>query len=243
MENTTGPAIWFEPPIGFVETPLDGTLEERFDLMADVFERQFPDVPLEQRLLTAANAELMLQAQFAQGLAHLSNCLYRAGDGTVLHAVFSIFVMPLDTGSPLTFADRRAGELAAARPRAEVGVLHLPYGRAIVATEDRVVPLPGALYGLAQDGESLVRQIEVMIPHPVGGHLVLIVLSTEYLDHWEDLVPVLGTALEAVSFFAPLPGLAGRALEEPATARQSQSEPAVSAPSAAVQESVRRAFG
>lgn len=237
MKNTTGPSIWFDAPPGFVETPLDGTLEERLDRMADVFERQFPDVPLEQRLFTAANAELMLQAQFAEGLAHQSNCLYRAGDGTVIHGVFSLFIKPLETESSLTFADRTAGTLAASRPQAEVGVLHLPYGRAVVATEDRLVRLPGALYGLAEDGESLVRQVEVMIPHPVGRHLVLVVLSTEYLDYWEDWVMVLGTALEGLSFFAPQ--------AEPPAGPQIGflQEQAARVPSVVVQDSIRNAFG
>ncbi|MCC9306149.1 hypothetical protein LN042_03335 [Kitasatospora sp. RB6PN24] len=230
------PLLWFSAPVGFVEVPLEGTAEERLDRLAAAFDAIGPDVPREQRLDTAVNAELLLQAQLAQGLVYLANCIYRTDDGEVIHAVFTIVVTRTETGGPLAFATQTTQRWAAARPQAEVGVLDLPCGRAAVATEDRLVTVPGELYGLEGTSESLVRQIEVAIPHPDGQHVALVVLSTEHLAQWADWATVVGTALRELSFQDPLTALP-----------QQQSRIAHAGPgpsvAAAIEDRIRRAFG
>ncbi|GAA1993975.1 hypothetical protein [Kitasatospora viridis] len=224
----TAPLLWFAGPVGFVEVPLDGTADQRLDRLWEAFDAIGADVSPEQRLGTAVNAELLLQAQLEQGLVHLANCFYRTDGGEVMHAVFAVSVAPAETGGPLTFAARTAEQWAAARPAAEIGVLDLPCGRAVVATEDRTVTVPGQLYGLEQASESRFRQIEAAIAHPDGVHLVRVVLSTEYLEHWSDWAVVMGAALRGLSFRDPLTAVRER--------------PVAQLP-AGVEDRIRQAFG
>ncbi|MCX4751512.1 hypothetical protein OG455_39445 [Kitasatospora sp. NBC_01287] len=257
MDRTTVPLLWFAAPAGFVEVPLGGTAEERLDRLADSFAVLMPDAPLEQRLGSAVNAELLLEAQLSQGLTYLANCLHRTEEGEVTHGVFSIFVTAAQVDGPLTFATRTAQRLAAERPHAEVGVLQLPYADAAVATEDRVVRVPGALYGLTADSESLVRQIEIMIPHPAGRHVVLVVFSTEHPEHWAGWAVVVGAALRNLSHLPPRPAepertdlaVAGSAMSGSAVAGSAMAGSAVAGSAmagsamAATEDRIRRAFG
>ncbi|MFJ9847421.1 hypothetical protein ACIRYZ_44785 [Kitasatospora sp. NPDC101155] len=231
----TASALWFAAPVGFVEVPLDGTPEERLDRWSAAFDAIGSDIPQEQRIDTALNAEYLLQAQLLQGLVYLANCFYRTDEGEVIHAVFTILVTPTETGGPLTFAARTAEQWAAARPGAEVGVLDLPCGRAAVATEDRLVTVPGKLYGLEQDSESLVRQIEVAIPHPAGRHVALVVLSTEYPEHWEHWALAAGSALRELSFRDPL--------AVPPQRQPIDRTGSVAVVTAGAEDRIRRAFG
>ncbi|MDH6142607.1 hypothetical protein P3T35_004635 [Kitasatospora sp. GP30] len=201
--GAVGPAVWFEAPVGFTELPLDIDPGNRTTLILEGLDALYPQVPVEQKLSATLSAEAGLRAQLAQGLRYAASCLYRASDGRVIHGLFQLSVRATATGEPLTFAQRGAPRLAAARPHAEVGVLGLPCGRVLVATEDHMVRVPGTTFGVAEDSVVTLRQLEALLAHPDGRHLVAVVFSTGDLDYWEEWLPVLANALSGLSFYPP----------------------------------------
>ncbi|TQF02850.1 glycosyltransferase family 1 protein [Kitasatospora acidiphila] len=112
-------------------------------------------------------------------------------------------MVPVAGGEPLTFAQRNAEPLAQARPQAEVGVLGLPCGRALVTTEDSTVPVPGRTFGIAEDSTATVRQLQALLAHPDARHLVAAAFSTEDLEYWEQWLPIVAAALTGLSFYPP----------------------------------------
>ncbi|GAA1972882.1 hypothetical protein [Kitasatospora viridis] len=201
-----GPSLWFDAPIGFTELPLDADPEDRTVRVLDGLDAFYPQATAEQKLSAALSAEAGLRAQLAQGLCYAADCRYLAEDGQVILGTFQLFARPEPVGEPLTFAQRNARQLAAQRPDAEVGVLGLPCGRALVATEDRVVPVPAGTYGTERHGTATIRQLEVLLAHPDASHLLVLVFGTEHVAYWEEWLPVLAQALGGLSFYPPAAG-------------------------------------
>ncbi|MEY9947599.1 hypothetical protein [Kitasatospora sp. GAS1066B] len=203
MNAGPAPTLWFEAPIGFTELPLDADPAERTTQVLEGLDAFYPQATAEQKLSAALSGEAGLREQLAQGLVYGASCRYHAEDGRAIHGLFQLYVRAEAVGEPLTFAQRNAGPLAAAHPQAEVGVLGLPCGRALVTTEDSVVPVPGRTFGIAEDGTATVRQIQALLAHPGAQHLVAAVFSTEDLGYWEEWLPLVASALSGLSFYPP----------------------------------------
>lgn len=198
-----GPSLWLALPAGFIRIDLDEDPGDRMERMAAGLHALFPNALPEQKLSLVLAGETALQSHLREGAVHVSSCLYVAGDGEPIQGTFALFVRPEEIGDLATYPQRAAEQLAAAWPEAEAGVLGLPYGRAAVATRDKAVPVPGAIYGVAEDTATVVRQIELLIPHPSGRHVVAAVFSTEHLEHWSEWLPIVATAMDGISFLPP----------------------------------------
>ncbi|MFJ8625311.1 hypothetical protein ACIRD3_21040 [Kitasatospora sp. NPDC093550] len=197
------PPLWLTLPEGFTALDLDEDLGDRMARAAEDLDALYPDTLPEQKLSAVIAAETALQAQLRDGVVHVSSCLVRASDGEPVHGMFTVFVRPQELGVPGGYPARTAEELAEAWPDADVGVVELPAGRAALAARDLAVPVPGAVWGVPESTVGRVRQLELLLPHPWSPHVVAAVFTTEDLDHWDEWLPLLATALRGISFHPP----------------------------------------
>ncbi|WP_030246422.1 hypothetical protein [Streptomyces sp. NRRL S-350] len=203
MPTESAPPLWLTLPEGFTAVDLDEDLGDRMARAAESLDALFPDTAGEQKLGAVIAAETALQAQLREGVVHVSSCLVRAEDGEPVHGMFAVFLRPRDPDAPGDYPARVAEQLAAAWPDADVGVVELPAGRAALAARDLAVPVPGAVWGVPESTVSTVRQLELLIPHPWSPHVVAVVFTTEDLDHWDEWLPLLATAVRGITFHPP----------------------------------------
>ncbi|WP_031078306.1 hypothetical protein [Streptomyces sp. NRRL WC-3742] len=197
------PPLWFSLPEGFTPVDLEQDPADRVDLVANGVEAAFGAARPDQKLGLVIAAETALQAQLREGAVHLSLCLGRTSDGTVVQGMFAVFVRPEDLGAPGSYPRRAAAQLAEAWPEADVGVLELPIGRTVVAVRNVPVPVPAAVYGTSEPLVSTVRQAEFLIPHPWTSHVIAAVFTTEHVEYWDEWVPTIAGAVRGISFYAP----------------------------------------
>ncbi|MEU9078975.1 hypothetical protein ACFYUY_18780 [Kitasatospora sp. NPDC004745] len=203
MDDEATPPLWITLPGGFTAIDLDEDPGDRMARSAERLDTLFPGVGAEQKLGAVIAAETALQAQLREGAVHVSSCLVRAVDGEPLHGVLTVFLRPEDTGPVGSYPARVAEELAELWPGADVGVVDHPAGRAALSARQVAVPVPGAVWGVTESTVSTVRQLELLLPHPWSPHVVAAVFTTEDVDHWDEWLPLLATALRGISFHPP----------------------------------------
>ncbi|MEU4300351.1 hypothetical protein [Kitasatospora aureofaciens] len=200
--DTGAPSFWLTLPDGFTAVDLAEDPGDRMCRIVDGLDA-LTDVSPEQKLSIAVAAESALQAQLREGAVHVSNCLVPTDGGTIAQGVLSLFLRQEALEPRGTYPQRAAEQLTAAWPDAEIAVLDFTPGRAAVVARDLTVPVSGAVYGLPGSGAVTVRQLEVLIPHPWSPHVLAAVFTTRNLDHWEGWLPVVGAAIDGISFYPP----------------------------------------
>ncbi|WP_405843081.1 hypothetical protein OG528_31685 [Streptomyces platensis] len=94
---------------------------------------------------------------------------------------------------------RLSRTMGALYPEAEVGVMMLDCGPAVVVTQDTEVPRPVNL--LEDDPEpTTVRQLHIFVPVP--NHLAMadFSLATENIDEWDDCLEFIGAVCKTIEF-------------------------------------------
>ncbi|WP_405843076.1 hypothetical protein OG528_31670 [Streptomyces platensis] len=94
---------------------------------------------------------------------------------------------------------RLARTMGAIYPEAEVGVVQLPTGPAVLLTEDSKVERP---VNLLSDGggPTIVRQLHVFVPVPDRLAMADFSIATENLAEWDDYVDILGQVCNTITF-------------------------------------------
>ncbi|WP_171163684.1 hypothetical protein [Streptomyces sp. I05A-00742] len=94
---------------------------------------------------------------------------------------------------------RLARTMGAIYPEAEVGVVRLPSGPAVLLTEDSKVERP---VNLLSDGggPTVVRQLHVFVPIPGRLAMADFSIATENLAEWDDYVDILGQVCTTIEF-------------------------------------------
>ncbi|MEV7418610.1 hypothetical protein [Streptomyces sp. NPDC089919] len=97
---------------------------------------------------------------------------------------------------------RLSRTMGALYPEAEVGVVVLGCGPAVVITQDTKVSSPANL--LENDMKpTVVRQAHVFVPIPGRLAMADFSLATENIEEWEDCLELLGATLATIAFTEP----------------------------------------
>ncbi|WP_369391147.1 hypothetical protein AB5J72_28515 [Streptomyces sp. CG1] len=89
------------------------------------------------------------------------------------------------------------------RVEAEVGGVMLPYGPAALCAVEREIPVPGAMFGIDEDGVTTLRQLQLAVPLHTGTHTAIFAFSTEDVDQWDNYLQVMAEILRTVSADEP----------------------------------------
>ncbi|MBC2875612.1 MULTISPECIES: hypothetical protein [Streptomyces] len=94
---------------------------------------------------------------------------------------------------------RLARSMGAIYPDAEVGVVVLPTGPAVLLTEESEVPRPVNLLN-AGGGPTVVRQLHVFVPIPGRLAMADFAIATENTAEWDDCVEIIGQVCKTIAF-------------------------------------------
>ncbi|MFF7233369.1 hypothetical protein BX264_4149 [Streptomyces sp. 2333.5] len=94
---------------------------------------------------------------------------------------------------------RLARTMGAIYPDAEVGVVRLPTGPAVLLTEESKVPQPVNLLN-AGGGPTIVRQLHVFVPIPGRLAMADFAIATENIAEWENCAEILGQVCKTITF-------------------------------------------
>ncbi|MEU1075961.1 MULTISPECIES: hypothetical protein [unclassified Streptomyces] len=94
---------------------------------------------------------------------------------------------------------RLARTMGAIYPDAEVGVVMLPAGPAVLLTEESEVPRPVNLLN-AGGGPTVVRQLHVFVPVPGRLAMADFAIATENIAEWDACVEIIGQVCKTITF-------------------------------------------
>ncbi|MFI9311522.1 hypothetical protein [Streptomyces triculaminicus] len=94
---------------------------------------------------------------------------------------------------------RLARTMGAIYPDAEVGVVRLPVGPAVLLTEESKVPRPVNLLNAGGD-PTVVRQLHVFVPIPGRLAMADFAIATENLAEWDSCVEIVGQVCKTIAF-------------------------------------------
>ncbi|MFH8405300.1 hypothetical protein ACH4FX_11075 [Streptomyces sp. NPDC018019] len=94
---------------------------------------------------------------------------------------------------------RLARTMGAIYPAAEVGVVRIQTGPAVLLTEERKVERPVNLLG--DGGEpTIVRQLHVFVPIPGRLAMADFAIATEKIAEWDSCVEIIGQVCKTIAF-------------------------------------------
>ncbi|MGW1373536.1 hypothetical protein ACWD6P_04555 [Streptomyces sp. NPDC002446] len=94
---------------------------------------------------------------------------------------------------------RLSRTMGALYPEAEVGVMMLDCGPAVVVTQDTKVPKPVNL--LEDDPKpTTVRQLHIFVPVPGRLAMADFSIATENIDEWDDCLELIGAVCKTIRF-------------------------------------------
>ncbi|CAM5321960.1 hypothetical protein [Streptomyces abikoensis] len=162
-----------------------------------------PEPPGEQEI---AHAVLVQQAMYemlaAAGAVYAGILLAGPTEddpgGRLTSLMLTVTARPSELSNDQT-VHRLARTMGAIYPEAEVGVVRLPTGPAVLLTEDSRVERPVNLLGDG-GGPTVVRQLHVFVPVPGRLAMADFSIATENLAEWDDYVDILGQVCTTIEF-------------------------------------------
>ncbi|MFJ9615314.1 hypothetical protein [Streptomyces noursei] len=119
-------------------------------------------------------------------------------DGRLSSLMMTVTARPSELSNDQT-VHQLARTMGAIYPEAEVGVVQLPTGPAVLLTEDSKVERPVNLLGDGGD-PTIVRQLHVFVPIPERTAMADFSIATENLAEWDDYVDLLGQVCRTLTF-------------------------------------------
>ncbi|MFD9357240.1 hypothetical protein [Streptomyces sp. NPDC060031] len=110
----------------------------------------------------------------------------------------TVTARPAELSNELT-VHRLARTMGAIYPDAEVGVVRLEAGPAVLLTEERKVERPVNLLGEG-GGATTVRQLHVFVPIPGRLAMADFAIATENIAEWDNCVEIIGQVCKTIAF-------------------------------------------
>ncbi|MFK0202628.1 hypothetical protein [Streptomyces lavendulae] len=150
-------------------------------------------------------ARVVLTQQTAAGLLAAGGVVYagtlvaasRQSPKVPVSAFLSVTVRPGNL-SDETEVQRLTRDLASSNLDAEVGVVVLPVGQAVLFTEDTTIET--AVNLVESGGGSTVRQLHVLVPLPGRTAVADFSIATESIPDWDDVVSILASVCQTITF-------------------------------------------
>ncbi|GGY13902.1 hypothetical protein [Streptomyces xanthochromogenes] len=119
-------------------------------------------------------------------------------DAKLTSLMLTVTARPSELSNDQT-VHRLARTMGAIYPEAEVGVVRMHTGPAVLLTEETKVPRPVNLLD-NDDSPSVVRQMHVFVPIPGRLAMADFSIATENTAEWDDYVAILGQVCKTIRF-------------------------------------------
>ncbi|MBJ6637087.1 hypothetical protein H4K36_02370 [Streptomyces sp. DHE7-1] len=159
--------------------------------------------PSDEQIATAViTQQSMYELLSAAGAVYAGTLLYgptkENPDTQLASAILTVTARPSELSNEHT-VHRLARTMGAIYPDAEVGVVRLEAGPAVLLTEERKVERPVNLLGDG-GGPTVVRQLHVFVPIPGRLAMADFAIATENLPEWDSCVEILAEVCRTITF-------------------------------------------
>ncbi|MFF8478998.1 hypothetical protein [Streptomyces sp. NPDC015414] len=159
--------------------------------------------PSDEQIATAViTQQSMYELLSAAGAVYAGTLLYgptkENPDAQLASAILTVTARPSELSNEHT-VHRLSRTMGAIYPDAEVGVVRLEAGPAVLLTEERKVERPVNLLGDG-GGPTVVRQLHVFVPIPGRLAMADFAIATENLPEWDSCVEILAEVCRTITF-------------------------------------------
>ncbi|MFJ8165531.1 hypothetical protein ACIRBY_32090 [Streptomyces sp. NPDC096136] len=194
--------ISFEVPTAFTDIDFKLSAEANTDKLIKQLSTVDPR-PSDTEMAHAVLAQqTMYELLSAAGAVYAGTLLYGPTEEEpkerLSSVILTVTARPAELSNEQT-VHRLARTMGAIYPEAEVGVVVLESGPAVLLTEERKVERPVNL--LAEGGgPTIVRQLHAFVPIPGRLAMADFAIATENLDHWDSCVEILAEVCRTITF-------------------------------------------
>ncbi|SEE30014.1 hypothetical protein [Streptomyces sp. 2314.4] len=192
----------FSVPEGFRDIDFQVSAEVNTNRLIDNLQSLAP-APSQQQIAHAVLAQQAMYELLAAAGAVYAGVLLSGPseddpDKPLSSVMLSVTARPSELSNEHTVR-RLSRTMGALYPEAEVGVMVLDCGSAVVVTQDTKVPRPVNL--LENDSEpTTVRQLHIFVPVPGRLAMADFSIATENIDEWEDCLELIGAVCKTIRF-------------------------------------------
>ena len=189
----------FEVPSEFQSFDLSLTPEQRADAIIGRLQSLDPKPSDEEITKAVLTQQTTADLLGTTSVVYAATLLARseANPALPMSVFLTVSVRPSELTDKLTI-DRLTRSMAVSMPEAEVGVVVLPSGPAVLVTEE--VGLDTAVNLLESGGRSTVRQLHALVPIPNRTALADFSISTECLADWDQVVGLFAGICATITF-------------------------------------------
>ncbi|MFJ3222949.1 hypothetical protein ACIPJS_06240 [Streptomyces sp. NPDC086783] len=192
----------FQVPEAFTDIDLSASAEVNTNRLIERLNMVNPRPSAEQVATAVITQQTMYELLSAAGAVYAGTLLYgpteEDPDVPLASAILTVTARPSELSNDQT-VHRLARTMGAIYPDAEVGVVRLKAGPAVLLTEERKVENP---VNLLSDGggPTVVRQLHVFVPIPGRLAMADFAIATENLPEWESCVEILAEVCRTITF-------------------------------------------
>ncbi|MEU6051195.1 hypothetical protein ABZ829_12295 [Streptomyces xanthochromogenes] len=201
-EATIELPLSFQVPEVFRDIDFTVSAEENTNKLLDELTAIAPR-PSDEEIAHAVLAQqTMYEMLAAAGAVYAGILLAGPGkgkaDAKLTSLMLTVTARPSELSNDQT-VHRLARTMGAIYPEAEVGVVQMHTGPAVLLTEETKVPRPVNLLD-NDDSPSVVRQMHVFVPIPGRLAMADFSIATENTAEWDDYVAILGQVCKTIRF-------------------------------------------
>ncbi|MFJ8473527.1 hypothetical protein [Kitasatospora sp. NPDC094011] len=192
----------FQVPEAFNDIDFRVSAEANTNLLIKQLNMVDPKPSDEQMAHAILAQQSMYELLSAAGAVYAGTLLYGPTKETPQEKLSSVILTVTARPSELSNENtvhRLARTMGAIYPDAEVGVVVLEAGPAVLLTEERKVEKPVNLL-VDDDSPTVVRQLHVFVPIPGRLAMADFAIATENLAHWDSCVEVLAEVCRTITF-------------------------------------------
>ena len=194
--------ITFQVPTDFQELDLQATVETNVNKLLAYLDGVTPKPSDAEKAHAVLAQQAMYEMLSAAGAVYAGTYLYKPTKDDPSQKLASVILTVTARPSELSNADtvhRLARTMGAVYPEAEVAVMRLQCGLAVMMTEERKVPKPANLLDDAE-AATVVRQLHVFVPIPGRLAMADFAIATENLTDWSSCVEILAEVCRTITF-------------------------------------------
>ncbi|WP_156892936.1 hypothetical protein [Actinokineospora enzanensis] len=197
--STTELPMSFSVPEQFHEVDFTVSAEDNTNKLIDKLNMVNPRPSDEQIAHAVLAQQAMYEMLAAAGAVWAGILLCRPeGEGHLSSVMLTVTARPSELANEQT-VHRLARTMGAIYPDAEVGVVRLPCGDAVVLTEEAKVDRPVNLL-VDGGGPTRVRQMHVFVPIPDRYAMADFAVATENIPQWDECVDIVGAVCKTIEF-------------------------------------------
>ncbi|MEU6171095.1 hypothetical protein ABZ832_04135 [Streptantibioticus parmotrematis] len=192
----------FEVPEVFHDIDFSVSAETNTNTLIERLNMVDPKPSQEEMAHAVLAQQTMYELLSAAGAVYAGTLLYgptkEKPDAKLASAILTVTARPSELSNEQT-VHRLARTMGAVYQKAEVGVVRLAAGPAVLLTEERKVEKPVNLL-TEGGGPTVVRQLHVFVPIPGRLAMADFAIATENLAEWDSCVEILAEVCRTITF-------------------------------------------